>query len=93
MGYYTKWVKAVTLRRATGAAVGNFIYDNIVYRFGIPKRIISDNGTPFINTYILQLTEEYGVNHVKSSPYYPQRNGQDEATNKTLIRVLSRMVY
>lgn len=31
--------------------------------------------------------------HVKSSPYHPQRNGQAETTNKTPLKILSRMVY
>lgn len=39
-----------------------------------------------------QLYEEYEIDHVKSTPYYPQGNGQAEATNKT-FRNLSRMVY
>ncbi|KAL6176890.1 hypothetical protein ACLB2K_053522 [Fragaria x ananassa] len=35
----------------------------------------------------------YGVKHRKSTPYYPQGNGQAEATNKTLLRILSKMVF
>ena len=33
------------------------------------------------------------MDHVKSTPYYPKGNGQAEATNKTLLKVLSRMVH
>lgn len=44
----TKWVEAVSLGKATGVAVTNFIKENIICRFGIPKVILSDNGTPFI---------------------------------------------
>lgn len=54
---------------------------------------LSDNGTPFLNSQVQQLCEEYQIDHVKSTPYYPQRNGQVEATNKNLLRILSRMVY
>lgn len=41
----------------------------------------------------INLTEEYSINHMKSSPHYPQKIGQAEATNKTLLRILSKMVY
>ena len=34
--------------------------------------------------------ERYRVKHYKSSPYYPKSNGQAEATNKTLIKILSK---
>ena len=44
--YFTKWAKAVPLRKAIGGAVANFIKKNIIVRFGVPYRIISNNGTP-----------------------------------------------
>ena len=50
--YFTKWVEAVPLCKATGGAVANFIKENIIVRFGVPYRIISDNGTPFVNSEV-----------------------------------------
>ncbi|CAL9025930.1 unnamed protein product, partial [Prunus brigantina] len=47
--YFTKWVEAIPLRKATGAAVSNFIREYIVCRFGIPYKMVTDNGTPFVN--------------------------------------------
>lgn len=90
---FTKWVEAISLKNATGPAVANFIKENIICRFGIPRRILSDNGTPFINANVRELLALYDVDHVKSTPYYPKGNGQAEATNKTLLKVLSRMVH
>ena len=46
--YFTKWVEAVPLRKATGGVVANFIKENIIVCFRVPHRIISDNGTPFV---------------------------------------------
>ncbi|CAL9011504.1 unnamed protein product [Prunus brigantina] len=50
--YSTKWVEAVPLRKATGAAIANFIREYIVCRFGIPYKIVTDNGTPFVNKQV-----------------------------------------
>jgi hypothetical protein len=47
--YFSKWVEAIPLRKATGTAVANFIREHIITSFGIPYKLISDNGTPFIN--------------------------------------------
>ena len=69
--YFTKWVKAIPLKKAIGAAVANFVRGHIITRFGIPKRLISDNGTPFINKDMKELTEAYYINHGRSTPYYP----------------------
>ena len=89
--YFTKWAKAMPLRKATRGAVANFIKENIIVRFGIPYRIISDNGTPFVNSDIRKMLEFYQIKHYQSSLYYPQGNGQVEATNKTLIKIISKM--
>ncbi|XP_062021384.1 uncharacterized protein LOC133737941 [Rosa rugosa] len=62
-------------------------------RHGIPYKIITDNGTPFVNQEVSKMLKGYGIKHRKSSPYYPQGNGQAEATNKTLLRILSKMVF
>lgn len=101
---YSKWVDAVAFQRATVATIANFIRDNIICQFGIPKRIISYKGAPFkyvvlttnnsiqannINTYVRQLIEECGVDHVKSSLYYPQRNGQAEPPTRLYFESLA----
>ena len=36
------------------------------------------------------LCGKYGINLHHSSPYYPQGNGQAEATNKTLIKIIKK---
>uniref|UniRef100_A0A2N9HZY5 Uncharacterized protein n=1 Tax=Fagus sylvatica TaxID=28930 RepID=A0A2N9HZY5_FAGSY len=85
--YFTKWVEAIPLRKATGAAVANFIREHR------QSLLITDNGTPFINKDVREVLEHYRVKHRRSTPYYPQGNGQAEATNRMLLRILSKMVF
>ena len=77
------------MKRADGATLANFIKENMLCKFGPPKVIISDHGTPFINRHVQRMLASYGIKHKKSTPYYPKENGQAKATNKTLIRILS----
>ena len=93
MEYFTKWVEAIPLKKATGVAVVNFIREHIVCCFGIPHRIISNNGTPFINKDVRRMVEQYGIKYHRFTPYYPQGNGQAEATNRVLLRILSKIVF
>uniref|UniRef100_A0A2N9GSU7 Integrase catalytic domain-containing protein n=1 Tax=Fagus sylvatica TaxID=28930 RepID=A0A2N9GSU7_FAGSY len=62
-------------------------------KFDIPHKIISDNGTPFVNKNVREVLEHYRIKHRRSTPYYPQGNGQAEATNSMLLRILSKMVF
>ena len=47
IGYFTKWVEAEAPATITETKVQNFVWKNIVCRFGIPRTIISDNGRQF----------------------------------------------
>ncbi|XP_026399800.1 uncharacterized protein LOC113295688 [Papaver somniferum] len=88
--YFTKWVEAIPLRGTTKATIAAFIKEYIICRFCVPKHIITDNGTPFVNKQVRELPEEFGIKQVFSTVYYPQGNRQAESTNKTLIRIISR---
>ncbi|XP_028061121.1 uncharacterized protein LOC114264641 [Camellia sinensis] len=88
----TKWAEAIPLKNTTVPAVTNFLKENIIYRFRVLSTIISNNGTPFINNHVKNRLETYQVRHHKSTHYYPKGNGQAEATNKTLIIILSKMM-
>ena len=45
--YFTKWVEAEPLTRITDADSRKFVWKNIITRFGIPRVLMSDNGTQF----------------------------------------------
>ena len=79
--YFTKCIEAILLKKATGPTVANFIREHIICRFGIPYKIVSDNSTPFVNKDVYILLDHHHIKHRKSTPYYPQGNGQAEATN------------
>ncbi|KAI5350541.1 hypothetical protein L3X38_003432 [Prunus dulcis] len=50
--------------------------------FGIPYKIVTDNGTPFVNKQVGSTLSGYGIKHRRSTPYYPQGNGQAEPQTK-----------
>ncbi|GJR05438.1 reverse transcriptase domain-containing protein [Tanacetum coccineum] len=45
--YFIKWIKAKPVATITGNQIKNFVWDNIVCRFGLPRKIISNNGKQF----------------------------------------------
>ena len=69
--YFTKWVEVIPLKKVTGASVSNFIRKHIITQFRIPKNLISDNGTPFVNKDMRGLLNKYCIKHRRSTPYCP----------------------
>ena len=61
--YFTKWVKAIPFCKDTGGAVANFIKENIIVRFIVAHKIISDNGMPFVNSEVRKMLEFYQIKH------------------------------
>ena len=57
--------------------------------FGVPQRVISDNGPQFQGSAYQKLMQDYGIEHITSSPWHPQSHGFIERmirTTKNLIR-------
>ncbi|XP_016650501.1 PREDICTED: uncharacterized protein LOC107881374 [Prunus mume] len=91
--YFIKWVETVLLRKATRDAISNFILKYIVCIFGFSYKIVTDNGTPFVNKQVNSALSGYSIKHRLYMLHYSQGNDQVEASNKTLLRILSKMVY
>ncbi|VFQ95569.1 unnamed protein product [Cuscuta campestris] len=81
--YFTKWVEAEPLAGITGRQRIDFVGTNILCRFGVPKQIISDNGTQFEEAEFQDFLKTWGIQH--TSVAYPQANGQVENVNRTII--------
>lgn len=88
---FTKWVKAVAIKKTIGISMANFLRENIICCFGVPSRFLSDNGTPFLNKDMRHLIEWYSIAHTTSTPYYPKGNDQVEASNKRFLKILGKM--
>ena len=43
--YFTKWVEAASYKSVTQAVVARFLKHNIICRYGVPRELITDNGT------------------------------------------------
>ena len=50
--YVTKWIEAKALPRATEQAVEDFLYEDIFTRFGVPREIVTNQGTQFTSKLI-----------------------------------------
>ena len=62
------------LTKEMGVAVGKFIFEDLLCRWGAVEEIITDNGVPII-VGLDWLMKKYHVTHIHISPYNKQANG------------------
>lgn len=85
--YVSKWIEAIPCRTNDHKVVLNFLKDNILARFGIPKVIISDGGSHFCNKPFEALMKKYGAKLKISTLYHPQTSGQVEISNREIKHI------
>nr|CAE76019.1 B1292H11.5 [Oryza sativa Japonica Group] len=90
--YFTKWVEVIPLKKVDSGDAIQFVQEHIIYRFCIPQTITTDQGSIFVSDEFVQFVDSMGIKLLNYSPYYAQANGQAEASNKSLIKLIKRKI-
>ena len=69
-----------------------FLYENIFSRFGFLVRLVNDNAPDFKAVELIKMCESMGIQLVHSTSYYPQGNGLAESSNKSLVRIIRKLL-
>ena len=62
--------------------MADFVCDNLISHFGVPKSIITDNGENLDSPLMKEICEQFKINHRNSTIYRSQMNGVLESANK-----------
>ena len=89
---FTKWPEATPVVNITQGAAVAFL-KCIVCRFGVPNRIITDNGTQFTSRIFQEYCEGIGTHLCFASMAHPRSNGQAERANAEILRRLKTRTY
>lgn len=80
------------MKNVTAKDMVNFVYEHFLYHFGIPQTITTDQGSVLLAEEFKNFAKEMGITLIQSSPYYAQANGQAEASNKFLIKLIKQKI-
>ena len=90
--YFTKWGETKEIKVAIEEKVVEFLRENIFYKFGYPRELVTDQESQFTSILIEDLLTHHKIKHRTSTPYHPQANGQVEVTNRALEWILTKVV-
>jgi hypothetical protein len=83
----TSWVEARPLKSETGKAIAQWLFEDIICRWGCIKEIVTDNGSPF-KSAVEWLAKKYGVKGIRISPYNSRANGKIERPHWDIRQML-----
>jgi hypothetical protein len=89
---FTKWPEAIPMVSITQGAPVAFL-KSIVCRFGVPSRIIMDNGTQFKSRLFQEYCEGISTQLCFASVAHPRSNDQAERANAEILRGLKKCTY
>jgi transposase InsO family protein len=89
---FTKWMEAMPVVNITQEATVKFL-QSIIYRFDVPRRVLTDNSTQFKGAKFIRCCTNFGIQHQPSSATYPQMNGQVERTNGLILQGIKTRMF
>ncbi|XP_014660449.1 uncharacterized protein LOC106804246 [Setaria italica] len=90
---FTKWIESKTIMSLKSEQAVEFMLD-IVYQFGVPNCIITDNSSNFTWKKFLEFCDSYEKIRVDwASATHPRTNGQVERSNGMILQGLKPCIY
>jgi transposase InsO family protein len=86
---FTKWLEAAPVTTQDSTAAINFI-KSIVFHFGVPHSIITDNGTNFTSKEFKSYCKSMGIKLKFASVAHPKTNGQVEKGNSLICNGIKK---
>jgi hypothetical protein len=90
--YISKWVEALPYWAADAMHSKRMFHEVIFLRYRVPRIVISDGGSHFIDRTFWKALIKVGVDHRIATPYHPQTSGQVETSNKQITNILQKTV-
>jgi hypothetical protein len=89
---FTKWIEVKPVTCPKVDRVLDFL-DELVHRYGLPHRIITDLGSNFNNHQFWEYSENNGIDVLYVSVAHPRANGQVERANGMVLNALKKRLH
>ena len=87
--YFSRYIEIAHLKNITsGEVIGRL--KNFFAHHGIPELLITDNGRQFISSDFSDFADRWNFEHVTTSPYHAQANGEAERAVQTAKKIMSQ---
>ena len=89
--HFTWYAQAIVTSSQTTKCKARNLWDPFIVHYGLPEKILTDQGHNFESDLLKELCEIAQVKKIWTSGYHPQTNGQCKCFNATLIDMLGTL--
>ena len=89
--HFTRYTQAYVTRTQTAHTTVRTLWDKFIVHYGLPEKILSDQGCNFESQLVANLCKLMGVQKIWTSPYHQQTNSQCGRFSSTLINMLGML--
>lgn len=89
--WYSKFLLLQPMRKATTRLVIKYLEDQVFSVYGVPEKLVSDNGTQFTAKDFKSFVQNYSVKHWLNASYHAQTN-HSERSNKVILSTIRAFI-
>ena len=90
--HFTKFAQAFPVRNTSAVTLAKKVMDEYICRFGCFEGLHSDQGANVDGAVFKGLCDLIDAAKTRTTPYHPQGDGQVERLNKSLVKILSKLI-
>ena len=89
--HFSEFLQVYPTTNKSAKTAADRLYNDFMLRYGLPGKILHDQGREFENNLFSQLSKYCGIKRLRTTPYHPQTNGQTERMNQTILAMLKTL--
>lgn len=79
---FTRWAKAIPIRNQEASTVADKLMEQIFWRFGMPRQILTDQGSNFECKLFQELCKRMEIDKIRTTAYRPSGNRMADAESQ-----------
>ena len=90
--YLARYMIATPMPDQKAETVKNTFSDSVILEYGVPERVLTDQGTNFLSQTMDTLYKQLGIKRLRTTAYRPCCDGRVERFNRTIADMIASYV-
>ena len=91
--HFMRYALAMVTKDQMAKMVVKVFYKHFIVVFGVPAKLLSDQGANFTSALVVELCSAFGIHKCRTMTYHAQSNGQVECFHQTLFCMIGKLSH